>query len=81
MASMGYWLLFIDDYTGKPFVYLMERKIDSHASCFKRFMNTEVKPRSLVTRLLVSDDALEFANTDFKNYSQEMGIERKITGR
>jgi hypothetical protein len=82
VASMGYqyWLLFIDDYTGKPFVYLMERKSDSLA-CFKRFINTEVKSRSLVTRLLVSDDALEFVSADFKNYCQEMGIERRITGR
>ncbi|KAK2994443.1 hypothetical protein RJ640_001259 [Escallonia rubra] len=80
-ASLGknrYFLLFIDDYSRKTWVYFLKQKSEVF-STFKRFKALVEKQSGYQIKAMRSDRGGEFISKEFKAFCEENGIRRPLT--
>ncbi|KAK2983322.1 hypothetical protein RJ640_016060 [Escallonia rubra] len=80
-ASLGkniYFLLFIDDYSRKTWVYFLKQK-SKVFSTFKRFKALVEKQSGYQIKAMRSDRGGEFISKEFKAFYEENGIRRPLT--
>lgn len=72
-----YYLIFIDNYSGKAWVYFLKEKI----RFFENFwnLNKSRKQRGLHIKVLRSDHSGEYNSHEFENYCKEQGINHQST--
>ncbi|KAK2980575.1 hypothetical protein RJ640_017437 [Escallonia rubra] len=80
-TSLGknrYFLLFIDDYSRKTWVYFLKQKSEVF-STFKRFKALVEKQSGYQIKAMRSDRGGEFISKEFKAFCEENGIRRPLT--
>ncbi|KAK2994415.1 hypothetical protein RJ640_009642 [Escallonia rubra] len=80
-ASLGkniYFLLFIDDYSRKTWVYFLKQKSEVF-STFKRFKALVEKQSGYQIKAMRSDRGGEFISKEFKAFCEENDIRRPLT--
>jgi hypothetical protein len=80
-ASLGenrYFLLFIDDYSRKTWVYFLKQKSEA-LSTFKRFKVLVEKQSEFKIKSMRSDRGGEFTSKEFKKFCDKNGIRRPLT--
>ncbi|KAK2979863.1 hypothetical protein RJ640_002776 [Escallonia rubra] len=80
-ASLGkniYFLLFIDDYSRKTWVYFLKQKSEVF-STFKRFKALVEKQSGYQIKAMRSDRGGEFISKEFKAFCEQNGIHRPLT--
>ncbi|KAK2989292.1 hypothetical protein RJ640_027329 [Escallonia rubra] len=80
-ASLGkniYFLLFIDDYSRKTWVYFLKQKSEVF-STFKRFKALVEKQNGYQIKAMRSDRGGEFISKEFNAFCEENGIRRPLT--
>lgn len=75
-----YFIVFVDDKTRLPSLYLMERKSQALEK-LERYVGDLATPEGLRIGTLRSDDGGEFMSADFKAYCVGNGIKREVTAR
>ncbi|XP_052726845.1 uncharacterized protein LOC128194777 [Vigna angularis] len=78
LGSSRYFLLFIDDWTGKCWVYLLKRKGEV-LHMFQKFKNVVERERKKKLKVLRTDGGGEYTSTDFKYYCEREGIVHEVT--
>ena len=73
-----YFLLFVDDYSRKMWVYLLKEKSDAFGM-FKKYKAVVEKGTGKSIKMLRTDRGGEFCSKEFTSYCEEMGIERQYT--
>ncbi|KAK2990141.1 hypothetical protein RJ640_007543 [Escallonia rubra] len=81
LTSLGknkYFLLFIDDYSRKTWVYFLKQKSEVF-STFKRFKALVEQQNGYQIKAMRSDRGGEFISKEFKAFCEENGIRRPLT--
>lgn len=73
-----YFLLFVDDFSRKMWVYLLKEKSDAFL-VFKRFKVLVENRTERRIKMLRTDRGGEFCPRDFVSYCEEVGIQRQYT--
>lgn len=73
-----YFLLFVDDYSRKMWVYFLKEKSDA-LGMFKKYKAVVEKSTEKNIKMLRTDRGGEFCSKEFTLYCEEMGIERQYT--
>ncbi|KAJ7962054.1 Retrovirus-related Pol polyprotein from transposon TNT 1-94 [Quillaja saponaria] len=73
-----YFLLFIDDYTRKTWVYFLKKKSEAF-EVFKKFKALVEKESGHVIKSLRSDRGGEFTSNEFNIFCETQGIRRPLT--
>lgn len=73
-----YFLLFVDDYSRKMWVYFLKEKSDA-LGVFKKYKAVVEKSTEKNIKMLRTDRGGEFCSKEFTLYCEEMGIERQYT--
>lgn len=77
-AGNRYFLLLVDDYTRKMWVYLLKEKNEAF-EVFKKFRTLVEKETSEVIKVFRTDRGGEFCSTEFLSYCEKAGIVRHFT--
>ena len=77
-SGKRYILCFIDDYSRKAWVYLLNEKSEA-LECFKNYKKMVEKEVEQPIKCLRTDRGGEFTSLDFKAFCQEEGIKRQLT--
>ncbi|KAK2976697.1 hypothetical protein RJ640_013953 [Escallonia rubra] len=80
-ASLGktiYFLLFIDDYSRKTWVYVLKKKSEVFSN-FKRFKALVEKHNGYQSKAMRSDRGRKFISKEFKAFCEENGIRQPLT--
>jgi transposase InsO family protein len=78
LGGSSYFMIFIDDYSRKVWVYLLERNADVF-NTFKQFRALVEKSTDRSIKCLRTYNGGEFTSVEFENYCKEAGIERHKT--
>ena len=78
LGKSSYFLLFIDDYTRKAWVYFLKNKSEAF-DCFKRFKAVIEKESGYEIKSLRTDRGGEFTSNEFKSLCELHGIRRFLT--
>ncbi|GKU98369.1 hypothetical protein SLEP1_g11381 [Rubroshorea leprosula] len=73
-----YFLTFIDDFTRKIWVYLLQRKSEVF-DCFKKFKVHVEKQSGHLIKMLRTDGGGEYTSNEFNKFCEEQGIKHEIT--
>jgi transposase InsO family protein len=73
-----YFLLFIDDYSRKTWVYFLKEKFNVF-SCFKKFKTLVEKESDYSIKSLRTNSEGEFCSNDFNEFCKDHGIKRLLT--
>ena len=73
-----YFLLFIDDYSRKTWVYFLKEKSEVFEN-FKKFKALVEKESGLSIKAMRSDRGGEFTSNKFNKYCEDHGIRRPLT--
>ncbi|KAJ7958815.1 Retrovirus-related Pol polyprotein from transposon TNT 1-94 [Quillaja saponaria] len=73
-----YFLLFIDDYTRKTWVYFLKKKSEAF-EVFKKFKALVEKESGHVIKSLLSNRGGEFTSNEFNIFCETQGIRRPLT--
>ena len=73
-----YFLLFIDDYSRKTWVYFLKEKFNVF-SCFKKFKTLVEKESDYSIKSLRTNSEGEFCSNDFNEFCKNHGIKRLLT--
>lgn len=80
LGGSRYFLLFVDDYTRKIWVYCVKEKSDAF-SCFKEFKFQVEKHSGHQIKNLRSDRGGEYMSSQFEEFCQNHGIRHELTAR
>ena len=78
MSGCLYYVIFIDDYSRKTWIYFMKAKSETFAK-FKEFKSFIEKQMGLHIRALSSNNGGEFDSHHFKDLCLESRIKRELT--
>lgn len=78
MGGNKYFVTFIDDFSKKVWVYLLNKKSDVFAT-FKKFKVLVEKQASEVIKVLRTDGGGEYTSDEFKKYYESEGMLHEIT--
>ncbi|GKV49915.1 hypothetical protein SLEP1_g56638 [Rubroshorea leprosula] len=81
VTSIGnnrYFLTFIDDFTRKIWVYLLQNK-SKLLSCFKKFKAHVERQSGHCIQILRTDGGGEYTSNEFHEYCGEQGIQHQVT--
>ena len=78
LGKSSYFLLFIDDYTRKAWVYFLKNKSEAF-DCFKRFKAVIEKESGYEIKSLRTDRGGEFTSNEFKSLCELHGIRKFLT--
>ncbi|GKV17840.1 hypothetical protein SLEP1_g28296 [Rubroshorea leprosula] len=73
-----YFLTFIDDFTRKIWVYLLQNKSEV-LSCFKKFKAHVERQSGHCIQILRTDGGGEYTSNEFHEYCGEQGIQHQVT--
>jgi len=73
-----YFVLFIDDWTRKAWIYLLKRKGEV-LDVFKKFKNMVERQCGQKIKKLRSDGGGEYTSSEFRRYCEDTGIVQEIT--
>ena len=76
MYGLGYFLVFVDDYSRMSWVYLQKERIRVSA-VIKNFIN-EIKTQFSTTSILYNDIALEYTKKKYLIFMHLMGYYTKL---
>ena len=77
-ARNRYFLLLVDDFSRKMWVYMLKSKSEAFAT-FKKFRAVVENEREETVKVLRTDRGGEFCSNEFNNYCSENGITRHYT--
>lgn len=77
-GKSNYFLLFIDDFSRKTWVYFLKRK-DEVFEAFKIFKALVEKESGCLIKSLRTDRGGEFTSKEFSHFCKENGIKRLLT--
>ena len=77
-GGSSYFVLFIDDFSRKVWVYMLKRKFDVF-TVFKQFRALVENITGQTIKCLRTDNGGEFMSKEFENYCKDAGIERHNT--
>ncbi|GAA0186910.1 hypothetical protein LIER_34198 [Lithospermum erythrorhizon] len=80
LRGSRYFLLFVDDYTRKIWVYCVKEKYETF-SCFKDFKFEVEKYYGLKIKNLRSDRGEKYMSSQFKDFCRNHGIRHELTAR
>lgn len=80
LSGSKYFLLFIDDFSRKTWVYFLKEKSEAFG-CFKRFRAMVEKESNCSILKLRTDRGGEFLSTEFEAFCSSLGIQRQYTAR
>ena len=75
LGKSNYFLLFIDDYSRKTWVYFLKEKSEVFEN-FKKFKTHVEKDSGLVIKAMRSNRGGEFTLNEFQKYCEDNGIRR-----
>ncbi|CAJ2639360.1 unnamed protein product [Trifolium pratense] len=78
LGKSNYFLLFIDDFSRKTWVYFLKEKSEVFEN-FKKFKALVEKESGLVIKAIRSDRGGEFTSNEFLKYCEDNGIRRQLT--
>ncbi|CAB75469.1 copia-type reverse transcriptase-like protein [Arabidopsis thaliana] len=78
LGKSNYFLLFIDDFSRKTWVYFLKEKSEVF-EIFKKFKAHVEKESGLVIKTMRSDSGGEFTSKEFLKYCEDNGIRRQLT--
>nr|KYP66220.1 Retrovirus-related Pol polyprotein from transposon TNT 1-94 [Cajanus cajan] len=78
LGKSNYFLLFIDDFSRKTWVYFLKEKSEVFEN-FKKFKAHVEKESGLLIKALRSDRGGEFTSKEFQKYCEDNGIRRQLT--
>ncbi|KAK2456950.1 putative mitochondrial protein [Trifolium repens] len=78
LGKSNYFLLFIDDFSRKTWVYFLKEKSEVFKN-FKKFKAQVEKESGLVIKAIRSDRGGEFTSNEFLKYCYDNGIRRQLT--
>ncbi|MCI33542.1 retrovirus-related pol polyprotein from transposon tnt 1-94, partial [Trifolium medium] len=78
LGKSNYFLLFIDDFARKIWVYFLKEKSEVFEN-FKKFKAQVEKESGLVIKAIRSDRRGEFTSNEFLKYYEDNGIRRQLT--
>ncbi|CAJ2640870.1 unnamed protein product [Trifolium pratense] len=78
LDKSNYFLLFIDDFSRKTWVYFLKEKSEVFEN-FKKFKALVEKESGLVIKAIRSDRGGEFTSNEFLKYCEDNGIRRQLT--
>jgi hypothetical protein len=78
LGKSNYFLLFIDDFSRKTWVYFFKEKSEVFEK-FKKFKAHVEKESGLVIKAIRSDRGGEFTSNEFLKYCEDNGIRRQLT--
>ena len=78
LGNSNYFLLFIDDFSRKTWVYFLKQKSEVFEN-FKKFKALVEKETGLEIKAMRSDRGGEFTSTEFQKYCEDHGIRRPLT--
>ena len=78
LGKNNYFLLFIDDFSRKTWVYFLKEKSEVFAN-FKKFKALVEKESGFVIKAVRSDRGGEFTSNEFLKYCEDNGIRRQLT--
>ncbi|KAK2411591.1 putative mitochondrial protein [Trifolium repens] len=78
LGKSNYFLLFIDDYSRKTWVYFLKEKSEVFEN-FKKFKAQVEKESGLIIKSVRSDRGGEFTSKEFLKYCEDNGIRRQLT--
>jgi transposase InsO family protein len=73
-----YFLLFIDDYSRKTWVYFLKEKFNVF-SCFNKFKTLVEKEIGYSIKSFRMNNKGEFCSNDFNEFCKDHGIKRLLT--
>ena len=73
LGKSNYFLLFIDNFSRKTWVYILKEKLKVFEN-FKKFKALVEKESGLVIKAMRSDRRGEFISNIFQNYCEDHGI-------
>jgi transposase InsO family protein len=77
-GGASYFVIFIDDFSRKVWVYVLKRKVDVF-NTFKQFRVMVEKRTGRTIKCLRMDNGGEFTSLEFEKYCKEVGIIRHKT--
>lgn len=78
LGKSNYFVLFIDDFSRKTWVYFLKQKLEVFET-FKKFKALVEKESGYSIKALRSDRGGEFTSKKFEKYCEENGIRRPVT--
>ncbi|MCF8701902.1 DDE-type integrase/transposase/recombinase, partial [Corynebacterium sp. MC-10] len=78
LGKSNYFLLFIDDFSRKTWVYFLKQKSEAF-EVFKKFKAAVEKESGLHIKAMRSDRGGEFTSREFQNFCEKHGIRRPLT--
>lgn len=78
IGGARYFVLFIDDFSRKMFVYFLKQKSEVFQA-FKRFKSAVELETSQKIKSIRTDNGCEYLSREFSNFLEEAGIQRQLT--
>jgi hypothetical protein len=78
LGNFVYYVLFIDDYSRKTWIYFLKEKDE----VFNKFQEFKALVENLSERkikVLIFENGGEYTSKEFKEFFQEVGIKRELT--
>ena len=78
LSGCLYYVLFIDDYSWKSWIYFLKAKSETFDR-FKEFKTLIENQTGRHIRILISDNEGEYESNDFDDFCREAGIKKELT--